>query len=235
MARPRKTSDQSTTVSVSLRIDPRIKYGIDLAARIQKRTVTGVVEWAVERALADVTMPPSIFIEDEDPDAPTDLASHLDDLLWSPSEGVRLVLLASRYPSLLSYEESLIWETIKLSRPFWRKLPSGPAECTPWENARLDMVSEFWDVLVDIVQTKKEVSSVGYADLGLSEAYGTAIERASALSRSMYELSLMVIDSKKSSETRITEDERSVYLKQIESMQKEFDRLLAFLKEGQDS
>jgi hypothetical protein len=163
----KKKGAVSATVSVGIRIDPRIKYGIDLAARIQKRTVTGVVEWAIERALAEVNMPHSIFIEDEAPDAPTDLAYHLDDVLWSSNEGVRLVLLASRYPSLLSYEETRIWETIKLSPPFWHKLPRSADECTPWTNAKLDVIADNWRVIVEVVESRKAVSAITYADVGV--------------------------------------------------------------------
>lgn len=166
MARPNKSADQTPTVSVSLRINPRVKYGIDLAARIQKRTVTGVVEWAVDKALADVLMPASILINDEDPAAPNDLAAQLDDLLWSTNEGVRLVLLASRYPSLLSYEETRIWETIKLSPPFWNKLPRSAEDCTPWANAKLDVVADNWDTIIGLVSSRKNVSAITYADIG---------------------------------------------------------------------
>ncbi|MCY1277529.1 hypothetical protein D9M68_345730 [compost metagenome] len=167
MARPKKTADQSATVSVSLRIDPRIKYGIDLAARIQKRTVTGVVEWAVERALADVQLPKSVIAEHDGSDAPTDLASNLDDRLWSSNEGVRLVLLAYRYPSLLSYEETRIWETIKLSPPLWRRLPRSAEGCSPWENAKLSVIADKWPAIIDIVESRKDVAAITHADLDL--------------------------------------------------------------------
>ncbi|MNB93198.1 hypothetical protein D3C76_465360 [compost metagenome] len=184
MARPKKSADQSTTVSVSLRIDPRIKYGIDLAARIQKRTVTGVVEWAVEQALADVSLPRSVFAEHEDPDAPTDLASSLDDRLWSSNEGVRLVLLASRYPQLLSYEETRIWETIKLSPPFWHRLPRSAEDCSPWENAKLSVIADSWPTIIEIVESRKDVVVLTNADIphlrdrGLTERMWRAVEEA---------------------------------------------------------
>lgn len=235
MARPKKTPDHTPTVSVSLRIDPRIKYGIDLAARIQKRTVTGVVEWAVENALADIQMPTSVFRELESPDAATDLASHLDDILWSTNEGVRLVLLASRYPSLLTYDETLIWETIKLSPPFWRFLPSCAEDCTPWENARLDIVSECWEKLVEIVNSRKEISSVSYAELGLSDAYKLTIEKASELSTKMYELSLSLIYAGKNGKPGMTEEERAECLEKIESMQKQFDGMMEVLRSDPQS
>ena len=50
MAIEKKSKKASTSVTLSLRLDPRSKYLIDLLARQQKRTITGVIEWAVERA-----------------------------------------------------------------------------------------------------------------------------------------------------------------------------------------
>ena len=113
MARPRKSVDQTSTVSVSLRVAPAIKYAIDLAARIQKRTVTGVVEWSVEKALGEVTMPIDFMVEGDSgrPELPEpqSVIDAVKERLWSPDEAIRLVRLAFEYPSLLSFEESLIW------------------------------------------------------------------------------------------------------------------------------
>ena len=49
MPRPKKSEQPS--VNVSLRIDPKIKFAIELLAREQKRSITGVIEWAVMQAL----------------------------------------------------------------------------------------------------------------------------------------------------------------------------------------
>ena len=53
MAIEKKSKKNTTSVNLSLRLDPRSKYLIDLMARHQKRTITGVIEWAVERAGAE--------------------------------------------------------------------------------------------------------------------------------------------------------------------------------------
>lgn len=230
MARPKKTSDNTPTVSVSLRIDPRIKYGIDLAARIQKRTVTGVVEWAVEKALADIDMPQSALQEQDSKVDGNDLASRLDETLWSTNEGVRLVLLASRYPSLLTYDEAIIWESMKLSPPFWKSLPKSAEDCTPGENLRLEVVSECWDRFVELVSSKKEASSIGYADLGLSDAYILAVEKVNDITAKIYELSLSLINSGKDGKPKMTEEERSECLRNIESMQKQFEEMMSALR-----
>jgi len=214
-----------------LRIDPRIKYGIDLAARIQKRTVTGVVEWAVERALADVHMPPDVFREHQVPDAPTDLASHLDDMLWSTNEGVRLVLLASRFPSLLTYDETLIWETVKLSPPFWRVLPASPEECTPWENARLDVIAEHWDKVLKLVAERKELSAISYRDIGLSESYGSAMESIASFTARVKEMSDKLVLARQKGESMLNEEDRRRHLAWVESMQKTFDELFGDIED----
>lgn len=109
MSIDKKSKKASTSITLSLRLDPRSKYLIDLLARHQKRTITGVIEWAVERAGAE-----AIFDNDRG-------TSFLDviDLLWSTDESVRLANLAIARPDLLTYDELRIWETIKASPALW--------------------------------------------------------------------------------------------------------------------
>lgn len=171
MARPRKANDQSSTVSVSLRVDPAIKYAIDIAARIQKRTVTGVVEWSVERALADVKMPIDFMVLDDkfkpEMPAPQSVMDAVKDRLWSPDEAIRLVRLAFEYPSLLTFEEALVWESIRLSPPFWRYTPRVITEAHPWKNARLEVISKYWPDLIRRVREVGGIVQVTYEEAGL--------------------------------------------------------------------
>lgn len=190
MARPKKTSDQTATVSVSLRIDPRIKYGIDLAARIQKRTVTGVVEWAVERALADVKMPIDFMVEGHhgkpELPAPQSVFDAVTDRLWSPDEATRVIRLAFEYPSLLTFEEGLIWESIRLSPPFWRFTPRVVTEASPWKNARLEVISRYWDTLVERVRAEGGIIQVSFEDVGLPTPLELEERKAQAIQESGY-------------------------------------------------
>lgn len=189
MARPKKTADQAATVSVSLRIDPRIKYGIDLAARVQKRTVTGVVEWAVERALSDVKMPVDFTVVGRQgkpvlPE-PQSVLDAVIERLWSPDEATRLMRLAFECPSLLTFEEGLIWESIRLSPPFWRFTPRVVAEASPWKNARLEVVSKYWDTLVERVRAEGIVQ-VSFEDVGLPTPHELEERKAQAIQESGY-------------------------------------------------
>ncbi|MDM5100302.1 hypothetical protein [Aeromonas salmonicida] len=109
MAIEKKSKKNTTSVNMTLRLDPRSKYLIDLLARQQKRTITGVIEWAVERAGAE-----TIF----DNERGTSFLEAIDSL-WSTDESARLVKLAMERPDLLDYDELRIWETIKASTSFW--------------------------------------------------------------------------------------------------------------------
>ena len=51
----KKSAGPSRTVAVSLRLSPRIHFGLDLLARKRHTTLTSVVEWAVSRAISDET------------------------------------------------------------------------------------------------------------------------------------------------------------------------------------
>lgn len=98
----------SKTDALSIRIDPRLRYGLELLARQQRRSVTGVVEWAIERALRDESIT----------DQGGTFAEALRDL-WSPNEFERLVYLATKYPDLMTYEESRMWRVILDTEDFW--------------------------------------------------------------------------------------------------------------------
>lgn len=136
MAIEKKSKKNTTSVNLSLRLDPRSKYLIDLLARQQKRTITGVIEWAVERAGTE-----AIF----DNENGLNFLEVIDSL-WSTDESMRLANLAQARPDLLDYDELRIWETIKASPDFWYK--------NDWGNTSLDTTTlqEHWDSLLEHVE-----------------------------------------------------------------------------------
>jgi predicted DNA-binding protein len=78
--------------TVTFRLNPKLRYGLDLAAINQRRTTSNFIEVAIERALADV------FVGD----------IRLMDVVektWSAQESERLHRLAETWPELLTYEQ----------------------------------------------------------------------------------------------------------------------------------
>ena len=150
MATKKQPAKPSTNVNVSLRIDPKTKYLIDLLARDQKRTITGVIEWAIERAAAQ---------ERFDNNSNTFYDEVIDDL-WSTDESIRLITLALSKPSLLDYDQTRIWETIQASPDFWRIRDPGGAPRLYKEWIDGPMIQAYWEPLVDHVQKHRHSPSV---------------------------------------------------------------------------
>lgn len=90
----------------ALRLDPKLKYLAEIAARKQRRSLANFVEWAIERALTQVHL--------VDPDLNDNVETIADATgkLWALDEPDRLVQLAEYFPELLSYDEQLIWRVI---------------------------------------------------------------------------------------------------------------------------
>lgn len=141
----KRAGETSTTVSVGIRIDPKIKFALDIMGRLQKRSLTAVIEWAILNTL-----------EREYLDQHTNLSSEIDQI-WSTDEINRLVNLAERLPQALTYDELRIWETIKVSRYFW-----GVKEGSALYPHKLNvpLLRENWEELMQHVEENKTSSYV---------------------------------------------------------------------------
>lgn len=154
MARPRKTPDQSATISVSLRIDPKVKYAIDLLAREQKRTITGVVEWAVMQAVRAHKMPGYVGKDDED----LSLYDFLE-MAWSPIESHRIVALGSYMESLLTFEESCLYKVVKSIPEMYQEVNYDPKDPTYVETRiKYELLGAYWPM---IEQRAKQLMETG--------------------------------------------------------------------------
>lgn len=107
----------SRTETVTVRLDPRLRYLAELAARKQRRTLSSFIEWAVERALDQVYL--SEFNEYEQGSTSVALAEKQYHL-WDVDEAERSVRLALNYPELLSYDEQVVWKLITECGFLWR-------------------------------------------------------------------------------------------------------------------
>lgn len=143
----RKPETLKRSEIVTVRLDHRLKYLAEIAARKQRRTLSGYVEWAVEQSLKLVLLTEanaqhtSISVED----AERELG------LWDVDEAERVATLAFNYPELLSYEEQLIWRTVRDFGPVWRGKYSGPNQEFVWniEETTLlrHLLRENWELL----------------------------------------------------------------------------------------
>ena len=94
--------------TVTVRLDPKLRYLAELAARKQRRTVSSFVEWAVEESLNRVYLDENTSIADATP------------ALWDVDEPDRFAKLALSYSYLLTHEEQVLWKVICETGHVWR-------------------------------------------------------------------------------------------------------------------
>jgi hypothetical protein len=87
------------SITVGVRLDHRLHYLAELAARKQRRSLSSFLEWAVKESLQGSYL----------------LAAEADEL-WHPDKAKRFARLASRYPELLTYQEEVIWKRFREER-----------------------------------------------------------------------------------------------------------------------
>lgn len=107
--RKRKAKAGTTRTEVfAMRLDPKLKYLAEIAARKQRRSLANFIEWSVEQSLGKV-----LLVEIEPFGGPQD-RTVLDEAskLWDLEPSDRFIKLAENYPDLLTYEEQLIWKAI---------------------------------------------------------------------------------------------------------------------------
>ncbi|MDT3708292.1 MAG: hypothetical protein ROZ09_15850 [Thiobacillus sp.] len=99
----RRKKDGPRTEVFAMRLDPKLKYLAEIAARKQRRSLANFIEWAVEQALGKVMLG-----DGQGGRSVIDEAARLWDL--EPSD--RFLKLAENFPDLMTYEEQLIWKAI---------------------------------------------------------------------------------------------------------------------------
>ena len=102
--------------TVTIRLDPKLRYLTELAARKQRRTVSSFIEWAIENSLHSIVLRES-----------SDYNGHIEEnlgdnaeTLWDPDEPDRIAKLGLHYPELLTYDEQVLWKLIRECGPLWR-------------------------------------------------------------------------------------------------------------------
>jgi len=92
--------------TVGVRLDPKLRYLAELAARKQRRTLSSYIEWAIENSLKTIT------ITDKSQENKEESLDALKNNLWDVDEPDRVVRLALRCPDLLSFDEQIQWKII---------------------------------------------------------------------------------------------------------------------------
>lgn len=160
MARQAKTGSAGSrlgrTETVSIRLDPRLNYLCELAARSQRRTKSSFIEATIAEKID--TMPFRNWADDSDPVSIGDRASYL----WHVRESYRLCSLALIAPHLLTFEEQETWEVIRETGYFWLGRWTGETWNWSCDETSLirERVDEVWETILAVAAGDKDRDSL---------------------------------------------------------------------------
>ena len=128
----------SRSETVTVRLDPKLRYLAEMAARRQRRTVSSYIEWAIENSFKHF----SLDLNDN-----RSLAEEAE-ALWDVDEADRLARLALRHPDLLTHDEQVLWKLIRENGYLWRGDYEGRDEQWTWtveeESLMFDRLRQHW-------------------------------------------------------------------------------------------
>ncbi len=142
----------SRSETVTVRLDPKLNYLCELAARAQRRTKSSFIEWAIDHALKSVDVPGAQGTMD-------DHAGRL----WDVDEVDRLIALAELAPFLMTHEEQLIWKVIQQVGSFWRGKYDNGGEWT-WQirdgGCVAEHVREEWETVKAVADGRMSMANL---------------------------------------------------------------------------
>ena len=145
--------------TVTIRLDPRLNYLCEIAARVQRRTKSSFIESLIDDAINNLPLRP------HDPPEWSLSIGAIADELWNIREHERLISLAQRGPHLMTMREQEIWAVICEHGHFWpgKWVPDGPGTVIwSWECGPRDLitrrVADNWDKIVEVAEGKAETN-----------------------------------------------------------------------------
>ena len=146
---------------VTVRLDPKLKYLAELAARKQRRPLSSYIEWAVERSLAEVTLK-----EDSNGENLTVHDAERIHQLWDLDEPDRIIRLALYFPDLLTHDEQIVWKLVRGNGNIWKGRFSGSSPELEWswevkpETIIWDRLREYWPIFKAVAQGTQSPSAL---------------------------------------------------------------------------
>lgn len=138
------------TEMVSVRLNPKLRYAAEIAARSQHRTVSSLIETAVAAYLPTLSVAEPADEEDERPIK----LMKLVESVWDPDPSDRFVTLAENYRWLLDNEEEHRWKAIR--EHFGAKGPLTPGE-------RRNLRKIYDDIKKQVAETLREREVASFA------------------------------------------------------------------------
>lgn len=126
----------------TLRLDPKLRYFVELVARMQRRTISSYLEWAAEQSL-------DLILVTDSAGSSHSIRNEIGEL-WDVDKVERFVKLASRHADLLDHRQQILWRLIRENRYVWPRSDEGQ----PIANLSIGKLSMYWDRFVAVANGK---------------------------------------------------------------------------------
>ncbi|MGB0843934.1 MAG: hypothetical protein ACPGVN_04240 [Alphaproteobacteria bacterium] len=165
MARQKDTkvkSKMSRSETVSIRLDPRLNYLCELAARSQRRSKSSFIEATIAETIQGMTL-------NNPNNNDYSRFGELENYLWQVEEHDRLISLGIKAPHLLTFEEQELWTLIARTGWFWKGRYTGLSK-SEWnwdldeDSIIRERVEKYWETLNDICDGSADKSNLPKCD-----------------------------------------------------------------------
>jgi hypothetical protein len=142
--------------TVTVRLDPKLRYLAELASRKQRRTLSSFIEWAIEESLKGIHFQGSR--DDEFGASAASVAAEL----WDVDEPDRFAKLALHYPDMLTHEEQVLWKLVRENGYFWK----GHYDTGTWKwrvaptSLNFERLREHWAIVNAVARGDADVSAL---------------------------------------------------------------------------
>lgn len=143
---------------VTVRLDPKLRFSAELAARKQRRTLSSFIEWAIAEAIKHV----HVTNVDNEAGSVKDAVK----IVWDVEEADRLVNLALNFPELLTFDEESLWKIINEHNDFWYDPQDYygpdhvPDDLSTKDRINLHRLRENWETLQKIMDGEAKISDL---------------------------------------------------------------------------
>jgi len=148
---PRNAENGPKGKFVTIALDEKTRFALELAARKERRSVSNLIGEAIQNYL------PSL--EYVEWNRPTPLQEIVEEI-WSPFAATRFVLHADRLPSTLTFTEQILWQMIQEDPELWRTGPGGEwisRDGNAKNGIKHDLLRAKWDELKQTAELAAEL------------------------------------------------------------------------------
>jgi hypothetical protein len=146
--------------TVTVRLDPELRYLAELAARKQRRTLSSFIEWGVEGSLRHVYLK-EVWIPQTRTTMRTSIADSAAEL-WDVGEMERLFRLPLQYSELLNHEEQVLWKLLRHYALLWLGRETAFEELTEDLNIRVtrmaSRIGPYWEAFKKVAAGEADKS-----------------------------------------------------------------------------